>query len=87
MVLASPYDPALSSKVQKNLASIAASGKNRKCDNAHDDNMAVYGNETWFFSKNKNSTYNEKNSGDSSRQALINPTVSFFFFFFFCFFF
>jgi hypothetical protein len=42
MVLASPYGPALGSKVQKNPASIATSGKNRKSDNAHSDNMAVY---------------------------------------------
>jgi hypothetical protein len=44
MVPASPYGPALGSKVQKNAASISASGKNHKSGNAHGDNMAVYGN-------------------------------------------
>jgi hypothetical protein len=45
MILASPCGPALGSKskVQKNPTSIAASGKNRKRDNAHGDKMAVHG--------------------------------------------
>jgi hypothetical protein len=43
IVPTSPYGPALGSKVQKNPASIADSGKNRKCDKAHGDNIAVYG--------------------------------------------
>jgi hypothetical protein len=43
MVLTSPYGSALGSKVQKNPALIAASGKNRKRDNAQRDNMAVQG--------------------------------------------
>jgi hypothetical protein len=43
IVLVSPYDSALGSKVKRIPVSIAASGKNRKRDNAHGDNMAVYG--------------------------------------------
>jgi hypothetical protein len=38
MVPASPYGPALGSKVKKNPASIAASGKNRKCGHARSYN-------------------------------------------------
>jgi hypothetical protein len=72
MVPAFPYGPALVSKVQKNPTSIAASGKNRKCGHAHGDNMAVYGKCDVVFSENKNSTYNEKNLGDSSHQVLTN---------------
>jgi hypothetical protein len=43
MVSASPYVPALGSEIERNPASIAASGKNRKNGCAHGDNMAVYG--------------------------------------------
>jgi hypothetical protein len=62
MVPASPYAPALGSKVQKNPDSIAASGKKIV-------NVAMRTAITWrymenvtsFFSENKNSTYKEKN--------------------------
>jgi hypothetical protein len=53
-VSVSPYVPALGLEVEKNLASIAASGKNHKPVNAHGNNMAVYGKcDVVFLGKQK----------------------------------
>jgi hypothetical protein len=74
MVPASPYDSiCIRFKSPKNPASIAASGKNRKCGHMRTAIIWRYmENVASFFSENKNSTCNEKNSGDSSYQVLTN---------------
>jgi hypothetical protein len=54
MVLASPYGPALGSKVQKSAASIAASGKIVKVTMRTAITWRYMENVTSFFSENKN---------------------------------
>jgi hypothetical protein len=70
-VSVSPYVPALSSEVEKNPASIAASEKNRKRGCAHGDNMAVLWRMWSRFSRKIKTQHTlKKNSGDFCHQAL-----------------
>jgi hypothetical protein len=76
MIPAPPYGPALGSKIQKMQLQLRLQKKII--------NVVMHTVITWwymknmksFFSENKTSTHNEKDLGDSSRQALINFSSS-----------
>jgi hypothetical protein len=70
MVPACPYGPALCSKVQLQLQEKIVNVAMRSAITWRMKNV------TSFFSENKYSTCNEKNSGDSSYQVLTNFSFS-----------